>query len=87
MNIRHAAANDLPRIMEIYAYARAYMAANGNPDQWGGTNWPPEELIRSDISREKSYVCEDDGRIVGVFFFDQGKISNRHTQRSKAEAG
>lgn len=73
MIIRNATAGDLPRIMEIYAYAREYMAANGNPNQWGGTNWPPEDLIRSDISQGKSYVCEDDGRVVGVFFFDQGK--------------
>ena len=35
--------------MEIYAYAREYMAAHGNPDQWGPTNWPPEDLIREDI--------------------------------------
>lgn len=73
MIIRNAITDDLPRIMEIYAYAREYMAANGNPNQWGGTNWPPEDLIRSDISLGKSYVCEDAGKIVGVFFFDQGK--------------
>ena len=54
MNIRNSTEADLPRIMEIYAYAREYMAANGNPNQWGGTNWPPEDLIRSDISQGKS---------------------------------
>ena len=73
MNIRNATAADMPRIMEIYAYAREYMAAHGNPNQWGGTNWPPEELIRDDIEHGKSYVCENDSNIVGVFFFDQGK--------------
>ena len=59
--------------MELYASAREFMAAHGNPNQWGGTNWPPEDLIRNDVSLGKSYVCEEDGRVVGVFFFDQGK--------------
>lgn len=73
MIIRNATAADLPRIMEIYAYARDYMAAHGNPNQWGGTNWPPEELISSDIEQGKSYVREHEGRVVGVFYYDQGR--------------
>lgn len=58
--------------MDIYAQAREYMARTGNPNQWGPTGWPPEELIRSDISRSKSYVCESEGRIAATFFFDCG---------------
>ena len=73
MKIRHAAEQDLSRMMEIYAIARKYMADHGNPNQWGGTNWPPEALIREDIKLGKSYVCEADGAVTGVFFFDQGK--------------
>ena len=46
MNIRNAEINDLPRIMEIFAHARRFMAEHGNPDQWGPDNWPPEDLIR-----------------------------------------
>ena len=49
MRIRPSAIEDLDRIMEIYAGARAFMAAHGNPNQWGPTNWPPEQLIRQDI--------------------------------------
>lgn len=49
MVIRNAAAGDLQKIMEIYARAREYMAANGNPNQWGPTNWPPLELVQEDI--------------------------------------
>ena len=49
------------------------MAATGNPNQWGPTNWPPEELIHQDIATGKGHVCEDDGRVVGVFFFDCGE--------------
>ncbi len=73
LNMRKAELSDLQTIMEIYAYARGYMAAHGNPDQWGGTNWPPEELIREDIRTGRSYICEENGHAAAVFFFDQGK--------------
>ena len=59
--------------MAIYAYARRFMAEHGNPRQWGPTNWPPEDLIREDIAGGKSYVCVEGGRILAVFYFDQGK--------------
>ena len=73
MKIRHAREEDVARMMEIYSYARAYMAAHGNPRQWGPTNWPPEELIRRDIRNGCSYVCLNDrGRVIGTFFFTIG---------------
>ena len=50
MEIRKSTPADLPRILEIYAGARAFMAAHGNPRQWGATGWPPESLIRQDIA-------------------------------------
>lgn len=73
MQIRKSTESDIPRIMEIYAIAREFMAKNGNPKQWGETNWPPEDLIREDIKQGDSYVCEHDGRVVCVFYFIQGK--------------
>ena len=73
MQIRKSTEADLDRIMDIYAGARAFMAAHGNPHQWGPTNWPPRELIERDIATGKGYVCEHEGRVVGVFFFDAGK--------------
>lgn len=72
MLIRHSNESDICRMMEIYAHAREFMAAHGNPNQWGPTNWPPEALIRQDIAEGKSCVCEHEGRVVGTFFFDQG---------------
>ncbi|MBQ8129563.1 MAG: N-acetyltransferase, partial [Clostridia bacterium] len=73
MEIRHSREADFERIMEIYARARAFMAAHGNPNQWGPTKWPPEELIQSDIRSGNSYVCVGDGgRVVGTFYFVQG---------------
>ena len=60
-------------MLEIYEKARGFMAAHGNPRQWGATHWPPETLLRQDIARGKSYVCVNDGeRVIGTFFFDQG---------------
>lgn len=72
MHIRKALEGDLPRIMEIYAVARRFMAAQGNPRQWGATNWPPEELIREDIRRGACHVCQKEDRVVAVFFFAPG---------------
>lgn len=60
-------------MMEIYAFARAFMAAHGNPNQWGPTQWPPRVLIEQDIREGHSYVCVgDDGRVAGTFYFIQG---------------
>ena len=73
MKIRKAQNEDIARIMEIYAFAREYMAAHGNPNQWGPTNWPPEDLILEDIRLGRSYVCVAGDGIVGVFYFDHGK--------------
>lgn len=73
MRIRKSAEQDLGRIMEIYESARRFMAAHGNPDQWGPTNWPPETLIRKDIAEGNSYVCINDaGKVTGTFFFVHG---------------
>ena len=73
MEIRHSTEEDFQQIMKIYEYARHFMAEHGNPNQWGPTNWPPEELIHSDIAAGNSYVCTYEDKIVGTFFFNQGK--------------
>lgn len=73
MRIRRSTGQDLDRMMEIYGYARNFMAEHGNPDQWGPTCWPPEELIRSDIRKGDSYVCLNEaGTVIGTFFFVYG---------------
>ncbi len=73
MEIRKTAEKDLGEVMAIYAKARRFMAEHGNPNQWGPTNWPSEDLIRRDIASGNGYVCVHDGRIVGTFFFAHGK--------------
>ena len=72
MEIRHTAPGDLPRLLEIYEYARRFMARHGNPRQWGTTHWPPEALLRRDIAQGNSYLCVQGDRIVGTFFFAMG---------------
>ena len=56
MEIRNSREEDLQKILEIYESARAFMAANGNPNQWGRTHWPPKSLILEDIRTGHGYV-------------------------------
>ena len=70
--VRTAKAEDLPRIEEIYAYARAFMVKTGNPNQWGKTN-PPHEWLVDDIKRGLLYVITAGQEIHGVFYFYIGE--------------
>ena len=71
MTVRHSTAADLPALRGIYAAARAFMKATGNPHQWGDTK-PTEEMILSDIDRGVGYVVEEAGRPCGAFAFIEG---------------
>ena len=74
MHVRLTKPNELDEVMEIYAHAREFMAAHGNPRQWGATNWPPRDLIAQDIQTGTSHVCVTNSReIAAVFFYDYGK--------------
>lgn len=74
MVIRKSTELDFDRMMEIYSFARRFMAEHGNPNQWGPTNWPPEKLIHKDIRDKNSYVCvNDEGKVIGTFFYVHGK--------------
>ena len=68
IKIRPAKEADLPRILEIYAEARAYMRANGNATQWNGA-YPGEEIVREDMAEGRSYVVDEGGELLGVFCF------------------
>ena len=71
ISVRRATSADLCEILKIYAAAREYMRASGNPSQWG-TSYPPRELLSSDISEEKLFVASDGEDILAVFYFDKG---------------
>lgn len=66
--VRRATKSDFEEIKRIYAFAREFMKENGNPSQWNNT-YPPDELIKSDIENEISYVISQNGKIGGVFVF------------------
>jgi len=70
--VRPAREEDLPRIEEIYAGARAFMAARGNPTQWG-TSHPPRALLERDIAQGNLYVLAEGESIHGVFAFLLGE--------------
>ena len=70
--IRNAMLEDLPRIEEIFAYARQFMTDNGNPDQWGKT-YPPHEQLMADIAASVLYVVTEEAVIHGVFYFSLGE--------------
>ena len=72
MKIRKAEIKDLSDILRIYAYARAFMKENGNPDQWGNV-YPSLEMVREDIEKGICYVCAEEKHIVGVFVFFKGE--------------
>ena len=66
--IRTALREDLPRIEEIYAYARRFMAETGNPNQWGNTT-PRTSLLEDDIEKGLLFVMTREDQIHGVFYF------------------
>lgn len=70
--VRNADTKDYDRIASIYKYARDFMAKTGNASQWGDA-YPPEELIREDMARERLYVIESGGTVHGVFSFEIGE--------------
>lgn len=57
---RLATEKDLPRILEIYEYARGFMRKSGNPAQWAG-GYPKIEMLRDDIAHDNLYVFTEGG--------------------------
>ena len=64
--IRPAAMEDLPELLALYERARAFMAANGNPDQWG-TSSPPRQVLEEDIRKKQLFICERNRGVCGAF--------------------
>jgi len=73
MRIRKAVPQDLEQILALYAQARKFMVATGNPRQWAARGWPPRWLIEQDIAQGKSYVCIGSGEVLAVFFYQYGE--------------
>ena len=66
--VRKAEPGDFNNILQLYENARAFMAAHGNPDQWGKTE-PSEALLYSYLQEKVLYILENDTGIHGAFMF------------------
>lgn len=66
IKIRKAKLNDLEDIKSIIARAKVFMAANGNPSQWGRA-YPDEAVLIKDIENENAYVCTTGEKVIGTF--------------------
>ncbi len=72
LTIRKAKREDLPRILPVFDRARAFMAANGNPNQWVG-GYPSAELMLGEIDRGVCYLMEGEGMVQGTFCYIPGR--------------
>lgn len=70
--IRLAETKDLDAIGKVYDAARAYMAASGNPHQWGDDSYPHRDLLEEDIEKRRLYVIEEKCAVHAVFAFMLG---------------
>ncbi len=77
MNIRKATLADLPRMEEIFAYAREQMKKNGNPTQWGD-NRPTTQSIINNIKKGVSHLLIEKDEIYGTFVFFIGDDPTYH---------
>ncbi len=68
LDINRAKPEDLPRIMQIYEYARNFMKETGNESQWKN-NYPPKDTIMDDIRNGSLYVIKKENAIHAVFAF------------------
>lgn len=67
LHIRLTRRDDIPRLMEIFDIAKAFMRRNGNMTQWG-ENYPSAATIGHDIANGWSHVVVDkNGVIVATF--------------------
>ena len=66
LQVRNAKESDFDRIMEIYGYARSYMALTGNPTQWGNS-YPDSTIILNDIKNNICKLVYDESGVHGVF--------------------
>lgn len=72
LSLRVATPADNERIDELFAQARAFMIAHGNPNQWQ-PGFPNAAMLQEAMAQKQAFVCLDDAvsdpkeQIVGVF--------------------
>lgn len=72
MKIRKSRMEELDQLMELYDGGRRWMRQNGNHGQWIN-GYPSREMITEDIAAGDSYVVEENGQILAVFYYIHGK--------------
>ena len=73
MILRKSKKEDLDALMEVFSFARSFMASTGNPYQWGHNQWPPRHVLEKDIEEGKGYVFVEGEEILGTFFLNVGE--------------
>ena len=68
--IRKATFKDIPRLLEIFEYAKGFMKNTGNPNQW--TDQYPGPKFETEVKEGLIYVMEDEEHIYGVFLLNIG---------------
>ena len=71
MTIRPTTHSDIPRLREVFAAARSFMTATGNPHQWAAS-YPSDAQLQNDIESGNSYVIIDGDLIVATFVLRGG---------------
>ena len=69
--IRKTTIADIPKLREIFAIARQFMANTGNPSQWVD-GYPSDEQLTQDIESGDSYVVEKNEKMVATFVLRGG---------------
>lgn len=69
--VRESREEDIPRMMELMASAKAIMRSDGNFEQWNSA-YPDEPALLKDIHLHHSFVIEDNGVVVGTFAYIEG---------------
>ena len=71
MHIRKTTLADVDVAAKIYEDAKMFMRQTGNMTQWAD-GYPNKDSILDDIASDTSYVCEDGGEILAIFYFCVG---------------
>ena len=74
VRIVKAEKKNLPRVLEIYSYAREFMRENGNPTRWENLSAIKDSLV-NDMENGNLYLIRDDENIYGAFAFIVGEDS------------
>ncbi len=72
MTVILAQLSDVPRVMQIYDRARAFMRSLGNLTQWKN-GYPSEAILKTDIAAGRCFLVKMGENTCGVFTFSIGE--------------